>query len=134
MKEQGFTLIEMLVVLVIITLLATLVGPQLFQKVSSSKVKVAIAQIELLSSSLDAYRLDNGHYPTTEQGLKALRHEPAGEKYWDGPYIAKAVPHDPWDSAYHYKRPGKDNPYALYTLGVDGTEGGEKEAADQGIF
>jgi len=133
-KEEGFTLIEMLVVLVIITLLATLVGPKLFSKVGSSQVKVAAAQIELLSSSLDTYRLDVGHYPTTDQGLKALRKSLKGVKNWDGPYLSKPVPLDPWGYAYHYKRPGKDNPYALYSLGRDGVKGGEKEDKDQGQY
>jgi len=134
LNEQGFTLIEMLVVLVIITLLATLVGPKLFSKVGSSQVKVAAAQIELLSSSLDTYRLDVGRYPTTEQGLQALRKSPKGVKNWDGPYLSKPVPLDPWGNAYHYKLPGKNEPYALYTLGRDGSEGGEKEDKDQGQF
>jgi len=133
-QEAGFTLIEMLVVLVIITLLATLVGPKLFQKVGSSQVKVAGAQIELLSSALDTYRLDVGDYPTTTQGLTALRKAPDGVKHWDGPYLSKSVPADPWDQPYHYKKPGKDNPYALYTLGRDAKKGGEKEDQDQGLF
>ena len=133
-NKQGFTLIEMLVVLVIITLLATLVGPKLFGKIGSSKVKVAAAQIELLSSALDTYRLDVGQYPTTKQGLQALRKVPEGVKNWDGPYLSKVVPLDPWGNAYHYKRPGKDNPYSLYTLGRDGVEGGEKEDKDQGQY
>ena len=132
--NRGFTLIEMLVVLVIITLLATLVGPKLFNKIGSSKVKVAGAQLELIVSALDTYRLDVGNYPTTEQGLLALRKEPEGVKNWDGPYLAKEVPLDPWDTPYHYKFPGKDNPFALYTLGKDGTEGGEDEDLDQGTF
>jgi len=132
--DKGFTLIEMLVVLVIITLLATLVGPKLFQKIGSSQVKVAGAQIELISSALDTYRLDVGGYPTTEQGLAALRKAPDGVKYWDGPYLSKAVPKDPWDHPYHYKNPGKDVPYALYTLGRDGVKGGEKEDQDQGQY
>jgi len=133
-REKGFTLIEMLVVLVIITLLATLVGPKLFQKVGSSQVKVAAAQIELLSSALDTYRLDVGHFPTTAQGLAALRKAPSGVRHWDGPYLSKPVPKDPWGYPYHYKVPGTDNPYALYTLGRDGKSGGEKEDQDQGLF
>jgi general secretion pathway protein G len=134
MKQTGFTLIEMLVVLVIITLLATLVGPQILQKVGSSKVKVAYAQIELLSSALDTYRLDTGRYPSTEQGLQALRTKPDKVKHWDGPYLAKAVPVDPWEIPYHYKRPGQENPYTLYTLGSDNAEGGIDEDEDQGLF
>jgi general secretion pathway protein G len=133
-RTRGFTLIEMLVVLVIITMLATLVGPTLFNKIGSSKTKVAYAQIELIGSALDAYRLDVGTYPTTEQGLAALRKRPEGVKNWDGPYLSKDVPNDPWDNPYHYKRPGKDHPYALYSLGLDGTEGGEGEDQDQGFF
>jgi len=133
-KERGFTLIEMLVVLVIITLLATLVGPKLFSKLSSSRVKVAAAQIELLSSGLDTYRLDVGNFPTTEQGLSALRKAPDGVKHWDGPYLSKNVPLDPWGKAYIYKRPGKENAYSLYSLGRDGISGGEGEDKDQGQF
>ncbi|MBN4073523.1 type II secretion system major pseudopilin GspG [Mariprofundus ferrooxydans] len=132
--EKGFTLIEMLVVLVIITLLATLVGPKLFSKIGSSQVKVAGAQIELISSGLDTYRLDVGRFPTAEQGLEALRKTPSGVKHWDGPYLSKAIPLDPWGNAYHYKLPGKDGPYALYTLGKDAVVGGEKEDKDQGQF
>lgn len=134
MKNDGFTLIEMLVVLVIITLLSTLVGPKLFNKLSSSKVKVAATQIELLSSALDTYRLDVGDYPSTEQGLAALRKKPQGVHHWDGPYLAKQLPLDPWDHPYHYEKPGKHNAYALYTLGRDGVPGGEGEDKDQGMF
>lgn len=124
----------MLVVLVIITLLATLVGPQLFNRVGSSKVKVAYAQIELISSALDTYRLDIGRYPTSEQGLSALRKQPDGLAKWDGPYLAKDVPLDPWDKAYIYKNPGKEHPFALYSLGRDGAQGGDGEDQDQGFF
>ena len=133
-KNHGFTLIEMLVVMVLIAMLAGIVGPRLFQKVGSSKVKVAGAQIELLASSLDTYRLDVGRYPTTEQGLLALRVKPEGVKNWDGPYLAKDVPADPWDASYIYKLPGKDDPYALYSLGGDAAAGGEGEEQDQGYF
>ncbi len=133
-KTRGFTLIEMLVVLVLITLLAGLVGPKLFQKVGSSKIKVAKAQIELLSSGLDTYRLDVGRYPSTAQGLDALRKPPEGVKNWDGPYLSKDVPLDPWEHPYHYKRPGKVEDYALYTLGQNAEEGGEGEDQDLGMF
>jgi len=134
--QRGFTLIEMLVVLVIITLLATLVGPKLFQKVGSSKIKVASAQIELIGTALDTYRLDNGSYPSTRQGLKSLQSRPEGAAYWDGPYLSKDIPKDPWGFSYHYESPGK-NPeldYALYTLGRDNREGGEGEDQEQGRF
>ena len=130
----GFSLIEMLVVLVLMAMLAGLVGPRLFQKVGSSKVKVAQSQIELLTSALDTYRLDVGRYPTTQQGLGALRREPEGARNWDGPYIAKDVPFDPWEMPYHYKAPGEDGPFALYSLGLDGEEGGEDENQDVGTF
>jgi len=133
-KNRGFTLIEMLVVLVLIALLAGMVGPRLFQKVGSSKVKVAQAQIELMSSALDTYRLDVGSYPTTEQGLLALLVEPDGVKHWDGPYLAKDVPLDPWENAYIYQRPGKKGPYALHSLGLDAEVGGEDENQDVGRF
>ncbi len=133
-SASGFTLIELLVVLVIITLLATLVGPKLFSKIGSSKIKVAGAQIELLTSGLDTYRLDVGHYPATKQGLAALRKAPNAVKHWDGPYLSKPVPLDPWDYPYHYKRPGKNGPFALYTLGRDGKPGGKGEDQDIGEF
>lgn len=131
---NGFSLMEMLVVLVLMAMLAGLVGPRLFQKVGSSKIKIAQAQIELLTSALDTYRLDVGRYPTTEYGLAALRKQPDGVKNWDGPYLSKDVPPDPWQVSYHYKVPGKDGPFALYTLGLDETEGGVDEDQDVGAF
>lgn len=130
----GFSLMEMLVVLVLMAMLASLVGPRLFQQVGSSKTKVAQAQIELLTSALDTYRLDVGKYPTTEQGLKALRKEPDAVKNWNGPYLSKEVPSDPWDVAYIYQRPGKENDFALYSLGLDEEIGGEDENQDVGQF
>lgn len=132
-KEKGFTLIELLVVLVLISLLAGLVGPSLFNKIGSSKTKVAEAQIELLTSALNTYRLDIGTYPTTEQGLAALMTAPQGQSNWDGPYLAKDLPLDPWDKPYHYEL--KDNyEMALYTLGRDNQKGGEGENQDIGRF
>lgn len=132
-KEQGFTLIELLVVLVLISLLAGLVGPSLFNKIGSSKSKVAAAQIELLTSALSTYRLDMGNYPTTEQGLVALMTAPQGQPNWDGPYLAKDLPKDPWDRDYHYEL--KDNyDMAVYTLGRDNQKGGEGEDQDIGKF
>lgn len=131
---SGFTLMEMLVVLVLMAMLAGLVGPRLFQKVGSSKIKIAQAQIELLTSALDTYRLDVGKYPSTEHGLAALRRKSDGVKNWDGPYLSKNVPLDPWQVAYHYKSPGKEGPFALYTLGLDETDGGVNEDQDVGVF
>lgn len=133
-NNSGFTLIEMLVVLVLITLLASLVGPKLFQKVGSSRSKVAKVQIDLISSALDTYRLDVGKYPTTAQGLAVLRTKPENSKNWDGPYLSEDIPSDPWDKPYIYKRPGKTGPFALYTFGLNGEEGGEGEDQDLGKF
>lgn len=130
-KQHGFTLIELLVVLVLISLLAGLVGPSLFNKVGSSKTKVAEAQIELLTSALNTYRLDMGTYPTTEQGLQALMAAPQGAANWDGPYLSKDLPQDPWDRPYQYERKA-DHSMALYTLGRDNQRGGEGEDQDIG--
>jgi len=129
-NNNGFTLIELLVVMVIIGLLASLVAPKMFNKVDSAKIKTARAQVELLGTALDSYRLDNGKYPTTEQGLAALRTRPAGVKTWAGPYLPKEVPKDPWGNSYVYKSPGVHNEYDLSSLGSDNRIGGEGDAAD----
>lgn len=129
-SSRGFTLIELLVVMVIIGLLASLVGPKMFKKIDSSKVKTAKAQIELLGTALDSYRLDNGKYPTTEQGLQAFRTRPANVKSWDGPYLPKDVPQDPWQHSYTYKSPGDHNDYDLSSYGADNEIGGEGKNAD----
>ncbi|EHT4940757.1 TPA: type II secretion system major pseudopilin GspG [Vibrio vulnificus] len=130
-KQIGFTLIELLVVLVLISLLAGLVGPKLFNQVGSSKTKVAGAQIELLTSALNTYRLDMGEYPSTEQGLNALMQNPSGSGMWNGPYLAKDLPMDPWNRPYHYElKPNYE--FVLYTLGRDNKVGGEGEDQDVG--
>lgn len=129
-RARGFSLLELLVVLVIIGLLVGIVGPKLFNRLGKSKVDTANAQINTLSKSLDLYRLDTGHYPTTEQGLNALFERPANEQKWDGPYLAKAVPPDPWGKAYVYKSPGEHGDYDLLSYGSDGQPGGSAEAAD----
>src|SRR5206468_2188015 len=134
-KPHGFTLIEILVVIIVLGLLAALVGPRILGRVSEAKSAAARTQIELLGLALDNYRLDNGSYPTTEQGLTALQEKPAREPIplsWRGPYLKKAVPLDPWGRAYLYKSPGEHNAsgYDLYTLGRDGQPGGEGEDAD----
>ena len=129
-KSHGFTLLELLVVLVIIGLLAGVVGPQLFKQLGKSEVKTARAQIVSLGKSLDQYRLDLGHYPSTEQGLVALWTKPADEPKWSGPYIAKEVPKDPWSSDYIYVSPGQHSAYDLSSLGKDGREGGTDEDED----
>ena len=129
-RSRGFSLIELLIVMIILGLLASLVGPRLFQHVGQSKQKTARAQIELLGTALDAYRLDVGSYPTTEQGLDALRRQPAGVDRWNGPYLPREVPLDPWGNSYVYKSPGEHGPYDLLSLGADGRPGGTGEDAD----
>jgi general secretion pathway protein G len=129
-QERGFTLMEILVVVIIIGLLAALVGPRLFGKVSLAKQKAAKAQIELFATALDTFRLDIGKYPTTEEGLKALREKPSGVEGWQGPYLTKELPVDPWGRAYVYKSPGQNGDYDLISYGLDGAEGGEGENLD----
>jgi general secretion pathway protein G len=129
-KKQGFTLIELLIVIIIIGLLAALVGPKLFGKVSVAKLKASKAQIELFGTALDALRLDVGRYPTTEEGLKALREKPSDMNAWKGPYLPKEIPVDPWGRPYIYKAPGDHGEYDLISLGLDGAEGGEGENQD----
>ncbi|HEX6745859.1 MAG TPA: type II secretion system major pseudopilin GspG [Longimicrobium sp.] len=132
---MGFTLIEVLVVIVVITVLATLVAPNVFRHVGGAKEATAKTQLEMLGSAVDAYRLDNDEYPTTEQGLAALRARPAAgpaPRNWRGPYLRRDVPLDPWGRPYLYRSPGAANPegYDLLTLGRDGREGGDGEDAD----
>ena len=129
-RENGFTLIEILVVIIIIGLLAALVGPRLFGKVSTARLSAAKAQIELFGTALDTFRLDVGKYPTTEEGLKALREKPSGVEGWNGPYLRKEIPLDPWKKPYMYKSPGEHGDYDLISYGLDGTEGGEGENQD----
>ncbi|HEU4631966.1 MAG TPA: type II secretion system major pseudopilin GspG [Gemmatimonadaceae bacterium] len=132
--RRGFTLIEILVVIVVIAILATLVAPNVFRHVSTAKESTAKSQIEMLGAALDAYRLDNGKYPTTEQGLAALWEAPTVEPApnWTQPYLRKPVPLDPWGHAYVYVSPGEVNPqgYDLVSYGADGQPGGEGEDAD----
>lgn len=129
-QQKGFTLLELLVVMVIIGLLAGYVGPKYFSQIGKSEVKVARAQIDALDKALDQYRLDTGHYPTMEQGLAALVARPANEPKWDGPYLRKKVPDDPWDNPYVYRIPGEHGDYDLLSYGKDGQPGGTGEAAD----
>lgn len=129
-KERGFTLIELMIVIIIIGLLAGLVGPRLFGKLTQAKQKAAKAQIELFGTALDAFRLDVGRYPTTEEGLKALREKPSGVEEWKGPYLPKDIPLDPWGRPYIYKCPGEHGEYDLLSYGLDGVEGGEGENQD----
>ena len=129
-KERGFTLIELMVVVIIIGVLAALVGPKLFGKVSAAKLKAAKAQIELFGTALDALRLDVGRYPTGEEGLKALREKPSGMEAWKGPYLPKEIPNDPWGKPYIYKSPGEHGDYDLMSYGLDGAPGGDGENED----
>jgi general secretion pathway protein G len=133
-KSAGFTLLELLVVMVIIGLLVGYVAPMYFKQVGKSEVKVARAQIESFGKALDQYRLDTGHYPSTEQGLAALITKPADEQRWDGPYLKKGVPSDPWGQAYTYKRPGTRGEYDIVSFGKDGVPGGTGEDADIGSW
>ena len=129
-SHAGFTLLELLVVIVIIGLLAGLVAPRYFEQVSKSNTKIARAQIDSLEKALDQYRLDVGRYPNSEQGLAALNTRPTNLDKWAGPYLKKNVPPDPWGGAYLYKSPGDHGEYDLSSLGVDGQPGGTGEAAD----
>jgi general secretion pathway protein G len=126
----GFTLIELLLVVVIIGLLAGLVAPRYFAQVGKSNVPVARAQIDSLGKALDLYRGDVGSYPTTEQGLQALLTSPDGVDRWQGPYLQKQVPLDPWNRPYGYKSPGDHGDYDLYSYGADGQPGGKGEDVD----
>ena len=126
----GFTLLELLVVVAIIGLLAGYVGPRYFSQIGKSEVQLTRAQIDALGKTLDQYRLDTGHYPSTEQGLAALFARPANEPKWGGPYLKKAVPLDPWGRPYVYVLPGEHGEYDLFSYGKDGQLGGTGEAAD----
>jgi len=128
-NSKGFTLIELLVVMVIVGLLAALVAPKLFPKLGKGKQAAAKAQIELLGQALDQMRLDVGRYPTTQEGLNSLVTNP-GMPNWEGPYLKKALPNDPWGRPYQYQSPGSHGEYDLYSYGRDGSPGGEGEDAD----
>lgn len=128
--QRGFTLLELLVVMVIIGLLAGYVGPKYFSQIGKSEIKATKAQIDSLEKALDQYRLDLGRYPSSEQGLAALMAQPSGETKWQGPYLKKAVPLDPWGKPYQYKYPGEHGEFDLLSWGKDGQPGGSGEDAD----
>ena len=135
MKQQtGFTLLELLVVIVIIGLLAGYVAPRYFSQVGRSEVQVARSQIDALEKALDQFRLDTRHYPSLEQGLDALVSRPANEPNWSGPYLKKAVPADPWGHPYVYRVPGEKTEFQLFSFGRDGKSGGSGEDADIGVL
>lgn len=127
---SGFTLLELLVVVVIIGLLAGFVAPRYFGQVGKSEVTVTRAQLDALEKALDQYRLDTGRYPSTELGLKALVERPANEPKWNGPYLRKAIPLDPWGKPYLYRIPGEKTDFDLVSYGKDGQPGGSGENAD----
>ncbi len=136
--NSGFTLIEMLVVLVIIGLLASLIGPRLFTKVDSAKVQTAQTQVKMLKGALETLRLDIGRFPTENEGLALLNTAPTDEKLrsrWRGPYLDEDLPKDPWGNPYQYSFPGSGGQaFALYSLGADGKRGGENFDADVGYL
>lgn len=137
-RLRGFTLLEMLVVLVLIGLIASLVGPRLFSRVDASKVQVAETQIRMLRGAVETFRLEVGRLPTVDEGLAVLYSPPTDERArsrWRGPYLDERVPLDPWDRPYQYAIPGADGrPFALYSLGADGARGGEGNDADVGYL
>jgi general secretion pathway protein G len=128
--RRGFTLLELLVVLVVLGLLVGIVGPRYFSQLGKSEAKAAQAQLASLAKALDLYRIDVGRYPSTEQGLAALTIAPPNESRWRGPYLQKAVPADPWGHPYLYKSPGEQGEFDLLSLGKDGSPGGADENAD----
>lgn len=134
MSPKGFTLLELLVVVVIIGLLAGIVGPKLFKNINKSEVTTATAQVDTFSKAIDTFRLDAGRYPSSEEGLQALMTQPAGLSGWNGPYLKKNIPLDPWGTAYQYQSPAKlsRDDYDVYSFGSDKTTGGEGLAKDIG--
>jgi general secretion pathway protein G len=127
---RGFTLMELLLVLVIIGLLAALVGPTLYQRIKPARETAVRAQIANFATALDNFLLDAGRYPSTQEGLQALRAKPEGVAKWNGPYLAKELPADPWGHAYVYRAPGRNGGYEILSFGADGKEGGEGDNAD----
>lgn len=129
-RQRGFTLLELLVVLVVLGLLAGMVAPKYFNQLGKSEAKVARSQIAELVKALDIYRLEVGQYPSTEEGLAALVQAPPEATRWGGPYLQRAVPKDPWGRDYQYRSPGESGDFDLFTYGKDGQPGGDNENAE----
>lgn len=129
-RTRGFTLMELLIVLVIVGLLAALVGPTLYQQIKPARQSAARAQIENFATALDSFYIDTGRYPTTQEGLGVLRTRPEGDAVWRGPYLKKEIPTDPWGKPYVYLSPGRNGGYEIVSHGADGREGGEDDNAD----
>lgn len=129
-KNCGFTLLELLVVIVIIGLLAAYVGPKYFAQLGKSEITVAKAQIGAFKKALDTYRIDLGHYPTSEEGLAALLNRAGDSTKWNGPYLDKEIPMDPWGNPYIYRSPGTNKDFDITSYGKDGRSGGTGEDAD----
>ena len=130
LDQAGFTLIELLIVVIILGVLAGLVGPRLFGRVGQSRQAAARVQIELLGAALDQFKLDVGRYPSGQEGLQALQQSPGNAPGWEGPYLKKDIPRDPWGNPYQYKSPGEHGEYDIASLGSDSAAGGEGEARD----
>jgi general secretion pathway protein G len=128
--SAGFTLMELLVVLAILGLLMSLVGPQVLNQLGGAKTKTAAIQIKDLEQALEMYKLDVGRFPSTDEGLQSLVSKPSNVKGWNGPYLKSDVPADPWNREYHYKYPGANGQVEIYSLGQDGAPGGEGENSD----
>jgi len=136
-RNKGFTLIEIMVVMVILGLLVAIVAPNIMGRSDQAKVTVAETQLSNIANALDLYRLDNSHYPSTQQGLEALVRRPSGSpepRNWNADGYLKSVPEDPWGNEYQYVSPGTEGPYDLYSFGSDGQEGGEGDAADISVW
>ncbi|MFA6902442.1 MAG: type II secretion system major pseudopilin GspG [Gallionellaceae bacterium] len=129
-RQRGFTLMELLLVLVIVGLLAAVVGPTMYQRIKPAKETAVREQIENFGTALDIFLVDMGRYPTTQEGLKVLRAKPDGSDKWNGPYLKKEIPNDPWGNPYVYRAPGRSGGYEIISLSEDGREGGEGDNAD----
>jgi len=129
-NARGFTLIEIIIVVIIMSLIAALVVPRFFKKVERSKQQITKTQIIMLENAVKMFKMDTGRYPTSEEGLKSLLEKPADVNNWDGPYLEKGLPKDPWGNTYIYTYPGKNYVFEIVSFGADAKEGGEEENKD----